>query len=277
MNRPRSKALAVAHRIRATLPARVALPVDFLRVHGRLPNTRNPKTFSEKIQRRKLFEQDDRFSILSDKILVKDFVARSLGSSWVIPTIWSGKELPEQPVSEDPIIVKANFGSGMNTFIRSEEDWINARAMSQRWMSSPWKTFLNEPWYDLIDRNLLVEPILGEDLMDYKFFVFHGECKLIQIDTGRFFEHKRCFYSTSWERVPIRLKYAVEHTPIARPKHLKEMIYSAERLGADFDFVRVDLYETPHGPRFGEMTFSPGSGYERFTPRSYDAYLGSLW
>ena len=56
------------------------------------------------------------------------------------------------------------------------------------------------------------------------------------------------------------------------------MIDIAETLSADFDFVRVDLFQ-PNGDEivFGEMTFSPTAGYIPFGPPEYDSILGSYW
>ena len=52
---------------------------------------------------------------------------------------------------------------------------------------------------------------------------------------------------------------------------------AAERLGAEFDFVRVDFYEIDGQPFFGEMTFYPDSGLGTFTPTAFDLTLGALW
>lgn len=40
----------------------------------------------------------------------------------------------------------------------------------------------------------------------------------------------------------------------------------AETLAKDFRFVRVDLYNIGGKIYFGEMTFSPVAGFERFPP-----------
>ncbi|HCB74662.1 MAG TPA: hypothetical protein DEP91_00545, partial [Sphingomonas bacterium] len=61
------------------------------------------------------------------------------------------------------------------------------------------------------------------------------------------------------------------------PAALARMIEGAETLGAGFDFVRVDLYDIAGTPRFGELTFYPGSGLDRFDPPSLDRLLGRLW
>jgi hypothetical protein len=48
-------------------------------------------------------------------------------------------------------------------------------------------------------------------------------------------------------------------------------------LGADFDFVRIDFYDVGGIPRFGEMTFYPGSGLDPFDPPELDHELGRYW
>ena len=55
------------------------------------------------------------------------------------------------------------------------------------------------------------------------------------------------------------------------------MIDAAEELGRDFDFVRVDFYEVDGRPRFGEMTFYPGSGLEPVEPPWLDLEMGRQW
>jgi hypothetical protein len=55
------------------------------------------------------------------------------------------------------------------------------------------------------------------------------------------------------------------------------MIEIAERIGAQFDFVRVDLYSAPQGILFGEVTFYPNAGLEPFTPQEWDTTFGEPW
>ena len=55
------------------------------------------------------------------------------------------------------------------------------------------------------------------------------------------------------------------------------MIAIAERLGADTDFVRVDLYVLPDRIVFGELTSYPAGGHSPFFPDSYDEEFGSHW
>ncbi|MBD5445166.1 MAG: hypothetical protein HDR29_06395, partial [Lachnospiraceae bacterium] len=46
-------------------------------------------------------------------------------------------------------------------------------------------------------------------------------------------------------------------------------------LSKDFIFVRVDLYNLNNGEiKFGEMTFTPNSGFNQWSPQKMDMILG---
>ena len=55
------------------------------------------------------------------------------------------------------------------------------------------------------------------------------------------------------------------------------MLWIAERIGQEFTFVRVDLYEVDGHPDVGELTFTPTAGYHRLDPPATDLMLGQLW
>jgi hypothetical protein len=127
---------------------------------------------------------------------------------------------------------------------------------------------------------LLVEPYLGQGNIlpvDYKFFVFGGRVEYIQVDTGRAQSDRRCFFNSTWDRQSFCLGYPLETLAVKAPQSLDRMIAGARVLGADFEFVRVDFYEVDARPLFGELTFYPGSGRERFFPHSMDRAFGNLW
>jgi hypothetical protein len=271
------------HDLLAATPAKIAIQIQYFRVHRGFVNFDLPVTFTEKIQARKIAVIDPRHVRLSDKIEVKSFVSERVGTEIVTPTLWSGTELPVIPSSQwgSQFVVKANHASGWNAIIGNVNlaDWHKVVARARRWVNLPWDPFLHEHWYNVIDRKILVEPMIGSGapLNDYKFFVFDGKVAIVQVDTDRFTAHKRSFYDTDWVKQPIGFKFPLDERDVAPPRHLDRMIEIAEALGDGFDFVRVDLYDLPDGPRFGEMTFSPESGFGRFSPSTVDAELGGLW
>lgn len=266
------------------LPARWVIRAQFQKVHGYSPNFEAPATFSEKIQYRKLKEDHSRFPELADKVLVKNFVARKIGDHFITPTLWSGPVLP--PMVERnwplPFVIKANHGSGMNFFVRtpSDLDWGLIEATCKKWLKKSWPVRFHEPWYNKIERQLLVEPLLednGKIPYDYKVFVFNGRAELIQVDVDRFGHHARSIYDRDWCLQPFTLAHPAHKEVLPSPRHLPQILDLAERLSGDFDLVRVDFYDFEDGPRFGEITFTPGNGMERLEPQSYDLKLGNLW
>jgi len=55
------------------------------------------------------------------------------------------------------------------------------------------------------------------------------------------------------------------------------MLGAASTLAADFDFVRVDLYNIRGQVRFGEITFTPTAGLLPLQPAAWDLILGQQW
>ena len=127
---------------------------------------------------------------------------------------------------------------------------------------------------------IIIEPLIGNDnssILDYKFFVFRGKIACIQVDSGRFTLHTQDFFDCMWRPLPFHSSIPKSSILPIKPKNLNMMCEAAEELGREFDFVRVDLYDLPDGPRFGEMTFSPWAGFQRFSPREFDFWLGEFW
>jgi hypothetical protein len=126
---------------------------------------------------------------------------------------------------------------------------------------------------------ILVEELLGDGGAvppDYKFYVFHGRVRLVSVELDRFTFHTRNLYTPAWEQLPVEWVYPAGKD-IERPAALAEMIDVAERLGADTDFVRVDLYSVGERVVFGELTNYPDAGYGRFDPPDFDRQLGEWW
>lgn len=123
----RSAIAGVRDVILRALPLRSAVSLEFLMYHKRLPQLKDPRTFNEKIARRKLMDRDPLLIPWSDKVLAKQRVAAILGEEWVIPTLWSGPSLPPREERKWPIpyVIKGSHGSGWNYFVHSaqDEDW----------------------------------------------------------------------------------------------------------------------------------------------------------
>jgi len=213
---------------------------------------------------------------LADKLAVKAHVAAELGHRWVTPTLYHGRALPSLPLWEPPFAVKSRHGSNQRAFVRTgNEDWTAIRAAAKRWVRGPYGMLLDEWLYRHVPPGVLVEPFIGTDgvlPVDYKVYVFGGRAACVKVDRDREQGHWRGIYDLEWR--PIWAPPGWRDPP--PPVSLAAMIAAAERLGDGFDFVRADFYELAGRPRFGELTFYPGSGLSRL-PDDLDFWLGDLW
>ena len=260
-----------------SLAAFLRIHLTYLWRHRRPLSLHFPARFTELVQRRKLFSRDQRLPLLIDKLGAKRFVAEQLGDQWVTPTLWSGAVLPEAPAWAYPFVVKSRHGCNQRRFVRSAlDDWTAIRTASAKWMRRDYGFWLDEHGYRGIERGLLVEPFIGDGTVlpiDYKLYVFHGQVAFIQIHLGRENNHRWLLFDRNWQRASSP---SADPDP-DRPASLERMIEGAEVLGEGFDFVRIDFYDVCGQPRFGEMTFYPGSGLDPFDPPQLDSVMGALW
>ena len=254
-------------------PLRVQL--CYLWRHRRMADLTAPRRFTELVQMRKLHEREPLAALRADKLAVKAHVATALGPEWVTPTLWQGDMLPERPDWPCPFVLKSRHGCNQIAFVRDAPDWSRLAARTRRWMGSSYGRWLDEWIYTRIPRGLLAEPFIGTAgvlPIDYKFYVFGGKVAAIQVHLERERAHRWFLLDRNWR--PLS---GDDRLALPRPRPLGAMIAGAETLGSEFDFARIDLYDVAGAPRFGEISFYPGSGLDPFDPVDADAWLGGLW
>ncbi|MBM6596775.1 ATP-grasp fold amidoligase family protein [Microvirga pudoricolor] len=267
------------------LPDKLAVQLQYFRAHGRLPNLTLPMTFTEKVQHRKLYDRDPRLPVFADKAKVKHLVSAMVGSQYVIPTLWTGRDIDDLDFDsfKRPFVIKPTHSCGETIFVRDGEsmDWASVRSQCRSWLKNVYGTRTREWLYERIEPAIMIESMIGDGTVapaDYKFFVFHGAVQLIQVDVERFGDgRERAIYDPNWRRLQVRSSFPDTPQRIDRPSRLDEMKRIVEAIGSSFTFVRVDLYEVHERVYFGETTFYPASGYARYHPASFDAELGAHW
>lgn len=262
---------------RPTLGALFRLHLIYGWRHGRLLRLTKPERWSEWVQWRKAFDHDPRQPLLQDKLRVKRHVAELLGPEWVTPTLWHGSLLPETPPWPAPFVVKARHGCKQTRFVReASADWPEIRRAAARWMQRRYGFWLDEWLYRDIPRGLIVEPFVGSRgvlPIDWKIYVFGGRPVAVQVHRNRETAHNWVLFTPDWRRLtaPDGLPDPVP------PQSLSRMLAAAALLGEGFDFLRADFYEVDGVPKFGEITFYPGSGLDPFKPDGIDHWLGATW
>ena len=86
--------------------------------------------------------------------------------------------------------------------------------------------------------------------------------------------HTRNIYDKDWHLLPVKYLFDNSSLPSKKPSQLREMLDIAADLSKGLVFCRVDLYNTADKVIFGEITMYPGSGFEKFSPESFDYEWG---
>jgi TupA-like ATPgrasp len=254
--------------------------------HGFYPSIMFPVRFTEKIQWRKLFDLNPIYSILCDKLAVRDFVRERVGSDLLVPLLWSGDDPDAIPFDsiEPPYIIKSSHATG-HTIIFEDKALLDKQAIretARSWLSQCHGTRADEPGYVHVPHALMLERLLsnkdGSPPREHKIFVFHGRVRVIQsltvsADRARFVSH----HTPDWIELPWWLLAPRLGRPLNPPRRLNDIIKVAETLGAGFDHLRVDLYECDDRIYAGEMTLYSHSGLIPIKPDSADFVLGAYW
>lgn len=247
--------------------------------HGHYPNLFNPITFSEKMAYRKCFDRRPLLTQFADKYAVRHFVADRLGEH-VLPQLYHVTDKPHTipfDVLPSSFVVKPTHGSGWVSIIKDKFALDRAALIHtcQNWLDQSFYKKFREWQYKNVPPQILVEQYLGDNIPDYKLFVFGGDVAFIQVDTDRFTNHKRTLFDPTWQRLDCALGYPMCGN-LSKPPRLTEMINAAQTLCHGIDFVRADFYDTDK-LYFGELTVTPEAGLRVFEPISFDKKLGALW
>jgi hypothetical protein len=261
------------------LPLRLKRAVLYRQAHGVWPPDRRPATFTEKVNWRVVHDRRPLIGQLGDKLAMKEHAARVLPALSVPRVLWTGTDVADLAGVDLPQrwVLKPNHGTMRVHIGAGRPDAAELARITAGWLDEPLFRDRGEWVYSQARRLLIAEEFLGsgQPPVDHKFLVFGGRVELVQVDTGRFGEHRRRLYSPDW--TPVDVVEAVAPGPLTPPPaSLQEMTKVAEALGADFDFVRVDLYDVDGEVWFGELTPYPGGGLDPFDP-VLDRVLGSYW
>lgn len=256
----------------------------FYRTHGYWPDLRRPRSYTEAIWNKQLFQRDPVLKTIADKFTMRDYVKERVGAEHLVPLLWHGTDPSRIPFHSLPerYVVKASHGSGYNLFVTpakplQPEDirtavrsWLKADYCLSNCVGSEWAYLRLRP-------TIMVEPFLddgsGQPPADYKFHCFNGRVSLVQVDFSRLSHHTQAFFDREFNPLSVSLTYPLAKSRTARPAAFDQMVRLSEALSQGLDFVRVDLYATADQVYVGELTNYPGGGRSPFKPREFDRQL----
>ena len=255
---------------------------------GKDLNWDNPTTLSEKLQYLKIYDRKPIYTMMVDKILMKEYVSDRIGSGHVVPLlgVWDSPDLIDFDSLPEQFVLKCNHASGLGMITCKNKAAFNVcEAKKLLWEGfnfNYYEKVVKEWPYKNVQHRILAEKLLNDGtggLRDYKFFCFNGEPRFLYVADGSCSSsEKESFLNFDWEYMPFERLGFDAH--IKKPDYpgadvLNEMISFSRELSRDTRFLRVDFYWHKGVVLVGELTFFPGSGFIKFSPESWNTYLGS--
>ena len=266
--------------IKKRFKERVGYEIDF---------SKQPKTFNEKIQFRKLYDNNPLYSICADKYRVREYVKNKIGEEYLIPLLLVTDKLTEEQWDKLPnsFVAKANHNSGPVQIVK-DKNKVNKKEIIKELnnqLKLDYGILSMERYYSNIPRKIIVEKFLKDNertmLQDIKVHCFNDGkkrryffdlCSRESVD-GKV---KSIIYNENWHNLKVT-NATLDENEYDKPKNFEKLLGIVQKLSEDFDCVRVDLYNINEKIYFGELTFCESSGFGKFTDENWDYKFGSYW
>lgn len=261
---------------------------------GRKLDLSDPKSFNEKLQWLKLYNHRSEYTVMVDKLRVRDYIEKTIGAQYLIPLIgvWDNPNEIDFDRLPNQFVLKCNHNSGTGLCVCRDKSKINIDTVINELRKGLAQDYfiLNREWpYKDIRRKIICEKYMEDTssnssningLLDYKFYCFNGEPRFLYVgyaDIRDGVKHDRMTYlDLDWHKTSFNRP---DHDELLffpeKPSNFDEMIEVAKKLSEGIPFVRIDLYNINNKIYFSEMTFFPGSGFSPFSPEEAETTLGS--
>lgn len=271
----------------SSLPDSIFYQYHHIRNHKSLCNFKKPQSFSEKIYHRMRYPSPE-FSILADKVLVREHIKEKVGEKYLVPAFFSCRNVTTKTFDNLPntFVMKANHSAGQVKIVTNKlnENLESLASLANSWLISDFSSVQREKHYQYIKPQIIFEHALltnGNPPADYKFNVFNSSETtdpyiFIQYMQDRFGAITQNLFLEDWSPAPFtRAGQKQSKMLIQKPKVLEEMIVVAKKLSENYGYLRVDFYLHNDNIYIGELTLTPAAGNYTFTPERYNDILGS--
>jgi hypothetical protein len=271
------------------------------------------KSLPSKILYKMAWDRNPVLRVISDKFLVRRYIADRVGESHLVPLI-SVSSSSEQVAWENfprEFVVKVTHGSGgvivvsesapPNFFLpNTPQSWkrfeVHPDSFDPRvaeLLLAHWQTLRYEWWSGRnpefayrglrprIIGEVLIKPHVGSGLLEVKAFVFNGAVEFFQLQLGGVGGGKKMLYLDKvGRRIPVNFIDGSGRWPTLQEDvsitWIKQVIDLSEALASGLDFIRVDFLISKK-VYVGELTNYPTCGEFELEPKKYEEQFGSTW
>ncbi len=253
--------------------------------HQRLmPNPAAPKTMNEKFFWRKIFDRNPEFTVVSDKIAVREWLEDRQIPVQAPSIRWTGRDAAKIPdaLLAHGAAVKANHGSGTNVILRSKpEDRRAFNRRVNRFLKKPQGRKRLEWGYFGIDRRLTVEELLPNVTAEFKFYTFGERVERLVVIYDRFGEMSADVWlpdrSCGWKLHEGEAAVSSRRGNKSLPNTTEQAESIARHIGKYFDHMRVDILTDGSEIWFSELTVYNMSGHHPSVGDDPEQTLNTSW
>lgn len=257
---------------------------QYFRKTGRILNLKSPKLFTEKIQWLKLYDCTPIKTRLCDKLEVREWIDEKIGGEYLkkIYGIYDTFEEIDFSNLPEEYVIKTNHGCNMQLLVieGGKVDYVRDRERFTRHLNInyAYKSKYELQYKDIKPRLFIEEYIKNtNEIFEYLFFCFNGEPRYVLFASNKRTPDIKCtMFDINWNNCHFNYGGRLHNESIPKPENFEKMCEIARILSKDFKFVRVDLHNVNGKIYFGEMTFTPASGYMKFNPPEYNRVLGDM-
>lgn len=282
---PNTLGLSLLYHFGGLLPDKCFLKNKFRILMGYKLDLKHPKTYSEKLQWMKLYNRRPEYTMMVDKVKVKEYVSKIIGDEYIIPTlgVWKDPDDIDFTALPNRFVLKCNHNSGTGMYICKDKSKMDVEKVKADLRIGLKENYYikNREWpYKNVERRILAEAYMEDEfgeLRDYKWFCFDGEVKGLFIASDRSKgEHavRFDFFDENYNHLPFTNGHPNALSIPKKPVAFDEMKRLAAQLSKGLPHVRIDFYEVNGHAYFGEMTFFHWSGLTPFEPIDWDYKFG---
>lgn len=258
---------------------------QYLLKNGVKPNIENPKEFMEKILWLKLNHYTESFGNYADKFDVRTYVENAIGKKYLndIFGVYDSVSDINFETLPNQFVLKGTHGSGYNIIVKDKNELnvFKTKKKLMQFLSENYYLKFREKIYKDLKPRILIEKYISEiendELIDYKFHCFHGKPMYVYVQKNKSKDIRKSFYDLEWNQIlPEDYISSFYEADFKKPDNFDEMIMIAEKLSAEFVFLRVDLYSIGNKIIFGELTFFSNAGLIRSSVERFNKEFGDL-
>ncbi|MGK4356381.1 ATP-grasp fold amidoligase family protein [Enterobacter cloacae] len=258
--------------------------------HGDTFDIKSPATLNEKICHRLVYDHNSHYTLLADKLAVREYVLSRTQRLNVVPLIGVYRRVEHIDLTKLPnkFVLKCNHDSGSAIICTNKAEFDLKKTQNKLrlalkrnlyYTTREWQyknilpVILCEQYIDLFNNT---DKSTTSEML--RIHCFHGIAQFVEADftdeSGNGFIN---VYDRHWQLQPFQMEYPNTPQVIPRPASYQEAVLAAQDLAQGIDYCRVDLMLTQDEIYFSEITLSPKRGKLAITPPEWDARLGEMW